>query len=104
MTIFQSLSTFRQQFLKMKCRAHIACLVLKARHLRKWLCLWLGLGLPEQAMGLGLVAHVQGVKQLVCSSVVVGMKITKSRDIDFIGSDKRCQTVRIIDKTIVLCF
>ena len=25
-------------------------LVLKARHLYKWLCLFLGLGLPEQAM------------------------------------------------------
>ena len=26
-------------------------LVLKARHLGKWLCLLLGLGLPEQAIG-----------------------------------------------------
>ena len=32
-------------------RLKLPSLVLKARHLYRWLCLLLGLGLPEQAMG-----------------------------------------------------
>ena len=61
--------------------------------------------------------HAQGVKQVVCLSVVVvvivvvvvvvvvvSTKIARSQDIGFIASDKRCQTVRIIDKTTILCF
>ena len=35
-------------------------IVLKARHLAKWLCLLLGLGLPEQAMALGLGLLAEG--------------------------------------------
>ena len=40
----------RESSLGMKELLNLPPLVLKARHL-KWLCLLLGLGLPEQAMG-----------------------------------------------------